>query len=136
MYAIVKGETVASLSYGPFTDASGTKHPVNALSLWSEEELAAVGVYRVVDSAIPEGMTSTGWSLVFDGSTVTRVFDLIPLVVEPETVSADLQRSRRQEAFQREADPLYFQWQAGEGTEAAWLQKREEIRVRYPYPVE
>ena len=136
MHAIVKGETVTSLPYGAFTDASGTKHPVNALSLWSEEELAAVGVYRVVDSSVPDGMVSTGWSLTFDGSVVTRVFDLVPLVVEPETLDPDLQRSLRQEAFQREADPLYFQWQAGEGTEAAWLEKREEIRARYPYPVE
>lgn len=136
MYAIVKGQQAEPLSPGAFTDASGTKHPANVLTLWPEQDLAAVGVYRVVDSAIPEGMTSAGWSLVFDGSTVTRVFDLIPLVVEPETVDPDFQKARRQEAFQHEADPLYFQWQAGEGTEAAWLQKREEIRARYPYPVE
>lgn len=41
---------------------------------------------------------------------------------------------QRRYAYQLEADPLYFQWQAGEGTEEAWKVKRAEIRERYPYP--
>lgn len=40
----------------------------------------------------------------------------------------------RQGAYMIEADPLFFQWQAGEGTEEAWKAKRAEIRERYPYP--
>jgi hypothetical protein len=44
------------------------------------------------------------------------------------------QESNRQAAFQAEADPLFFKWQAGESTEAEWLAKREEIRTRFPYP--
>ena len=44
------------------------------------------------------------------------------------------QQAARQAAFQREADPLFFKWQAGEGTEEAWQAKRAEIRERYPYP--
>ena len=43
-------------------------------------------------------------------------------------------QANRQAAFQREADPLFFKWQAGEGTEADWQAKRQEIRERYPYP--
>jgi hypothetical protein len=46
------------------------------------------------------------------------------------------QESNRQAAFQAEADPLFFKWQAGEGTEAEWLAKREEIRARFPCPSE
>lgn len=38
----------------------------------------------------------------------------------------------RKMAYQTEADPLYFKWQAGEGTQEAWIAKREEIRQRYP----
>lgn len=41
----------------------------------------------------------------------------------------------RKSAYQVEADPLYFKWQAGEGTEAEWLAKRADISARYPYPV-
>ena len=44
--------------------------------------------------------------------------------------------SNRQAAYTQEADPLFFKWQAGEGTEQEWLEKREEIRARYPYPEE
>ena len=44
--------------------------------------------------------------------------------------------SNRQADYTQEADPLFFKWQAGEGTEQEWLAKREEIRVRYPYPDE
>jgi hypothetical protein len=55
----------------------------------------------------------------------------------PEEIAAQQRaeaEANRQAAFQREADPLFFKWQAGEGTEADWLAKREEIRQRYPYP--
>lgn len=51
----------------------------------------------------------------------------------PEQQLEQAQRSR-QEAYTAEADPLFFKWQAGEGTEAEWLAKREEIRSRFPYP--
>jgi hypothetical protein len=46
------------------------------------------------------------------------------------------QESLRQSAYATEADPLFFQWQAGEATQEEWLSKREEIRLRYPYPTE
>ena len=37
-------------------------------------------------------------------------------------------------AYQNESDPLFFAWQAGEGTEEAWLLKRSEIHNRYASP--
>ena len=46
------------------------------------------------------------------------------------------QEAKRHAAYTAEADPLFFKWQAGEGTEAEWLAKRQEIRDRYPYPAE
>ena len=38
----------------------------------------------------------------------------------------------RKAAYQAEADPLFFKWQSGEGTQEEWQAKREEIRQRYP----
>jgi hypothetical protein len=35
-----------------------------------------------------------------------------------------------------EADPLFFKYQRGEGSEQEWLDKIEEIRERFPYPTE
>lgn len=52
----------------------------------------------------------------------------------PVPPTREQQESSRQAAFAAEADPLFFQWQAGEATEAEWKAKRQEIRDRYPYP--
>jgi hypothetical protein len=54
----------------------------------------------------------------------------------PVTPTREEQEALRHAAYTAEADPLFFKWQAGEGTEAEWLAKREEIRNRYPYPSE
>lgn len=61
----------------------------------------------------------------------------IAAMTEPEAgriarLNREAQAARRA-AFQLEADPLYFAWQRGEGTEQDWLDKCAEIRVRYPY---
>jgi hypothetical protein len=42
--------------------------------------------------------------------------------------------ANRHGAYVAEADPLFFKWQRGEGTEQAWLDKVAEIRNRYPEP--
>lgn len=39
----------------------------------------------------------------------------------------------RSNAFREEADPLFFAFQRGEGTEQEWLDKVQEIRDRHPY---
>jgi len=58
-------------------------------------------------------------------------------LAEVENAAAlEAARSNRHAAYTAEADPRFFQWQAGEGTEADWLAKRQEIRDRYPYPAE
>jgi len=38
----------------------------------------------------------------------------------------------RQQAYQAEADPLFFKWQAGESTQEQWQAKRNEIKQRFP----
>lgn len=41
----------------------------------------------------------------------------------------------RQQAYQAESDPIFFQWQRGETyTEQDWKDKVDEINARYPYP--
>jgi hypothetical protein len=56
---------------------------------------------------------------------------------EPELPpTKEQQEQLRKWAYQQEADPLFFKWQAGEATEEEWLAKRQEIRDRYPYPAE
>jgi hypothetical protein len=53
--------------------------------------------------------------------------------VEPLPTKSE-QESLRQSAYAKEADPLYFKWQAGESSQETWVAKRAEIKSRYPYP--
>jgi hypothetical protein len=46
-------------------------------------------------------------------------------VIETERV-----KSMRQAAYRAESDPLFFQYQRGEATEAEWLAKVNEIKER------
>ena len=48
-----------------------------------------------------------------------------------ELKAEQVSRSRKL-AYQFEADPLFFKWQAGEATEAEWKAKRDEIKARFP----
>ena len=38
----------------------------------------------------------------------------------------------RAESYRLESDPIFFQWQRGEKTEQEWLDKIDEIKVRFP----
>jgi len=40
----------------------------------------------------------------------------------------------RREAYQRESDPLFFKFQAGEATEQEWLDARAAVVAANPYP--
>jgi hypothetical protein len=52
-----------------------------------------------------------------------------PVIYTPEEIAA-----LRKQAYQDEADPLFFKWQRGESTEQEWLDKIQDIRNRYPEP--
>ena len=55
-YALIHGETVRELVSGrPFADADGVQHPAEALTLWSAEELAAIGVHAFEEIAARDG---------------------------------------------------------------------------------
>ena len=48
----------------------------------------------------------------------------------------DLVNEQRQQAYKREADSLFIEWQFDQTPEAeqAWRAKVEEIKARYPKP--
>ena len=45
-------------------------------------------------------------------------------------------KQARQAAYQQTADPLFFQYQAGEATEQQWLDARAAVVEAHPYPEE
>jgi hypothetical protein len=83
------------------------------------------------------------WSLNGDTLDGLTWLDDSPAPTEAEIVEAwpVVEATRQNEqaaaargaAYSAEADPLFFYWQAGEGSEEAWLAKRAEIRERFPY---
>ena len=50
------------------------------------------------------------------------------------TPSKEQQEAARNSAYMVESDPLFFQWQAGESSKKEWLDAREAVRAKYPYP--
>jgi hypothetical protein len=55
------------------------------------------------------------------------------VIVTPATPPTPEQiATLRRQAYQLEADPLFFKAQRGEATEQEWLDKIAEIRARYP----
>ena len=46
------------------------------------------------------------------------------------------QKVARTEAYNTEADPLFFKTQRGEATLEEWQAKVAEIKARFPYPSE
>ena len=85
-------------------------------------------------TASPDDSEKHGRDLFAAISAVGNIAPYVP--VPPTPPSQEEQEANRQYAYTQEADPLFFKWQAGEGTEQEWLAKREEIRSRYPYSEE
>jgi hypothetical protein len=53
------------------------------------------------------------------------------------TISVDLEKKKIQGlrliAYQKESDPLFFEYQRGDVEKQLWLDKVQEIKNRYPY---
>lgn len=73
-----------------FVAANGLAYPGNILSIWTQEELSAIGVYPIIDADIPPGkQVATSW-LSYSGGQVSRnaTFIDIPVVVPLSVTSA------------------------------------------------
>jgi len=46
---------------------------------------------------------------------------------------ADVEQARRS-AYATDSDPLFFEWQRGDGTEQAWLDAVAAVKAAHPYP--
>jgi len=42
--------------------------------------------------------------------------------------------AERRVAYQAQSDPLFFEWQRGDGTEQAWLDAVAAVKAAHPYP--
>ena len=80
----------------------------------------------LADNWVETDQAGPGW--LYQDGQFTAPSPVVPTQAE--------QDAKRKAAYTAEADPLFFKWQAGEGTEEEWKAKRQEIRDRYPYPAE
>ena len=46
---------------------------------------------------------------------------------------AAIENARRR-AYETQSDPLFFEWQRGDGTEQAWLDAVAAVKAAHPYP--
>ncbi len=108
---------------------------------------ATRGFYFEDSSNLPSDIIEIEFELydsIMKGQTLNTVVGvdaqglpcLVPKPLAPLAVRVDVATQRRQRAYQKESDPLYFQVQRGEISQETWLAKIEEIKARYPIPTE
>jgi hypothetical protein len=103
---------------------------VNRYAIIEADTVANIAVAEapLADNWVQSDVACIGWT--YDGETFTPPPP--PPAPTPEELDAQA-RAQRAAAYVSEADPLFFKWQAGEGTKEDWEAKRAEIRARYPY---
>ena len=53
--------------------------------------------------------------------------------VDYDNQVADVEAARRLD-YEAQSDPLFFEWQRGDGTEQAWLDAVAAVKAAHPYP--
>jgi murein tripeptide amidase MpaA len=96
--------------------------------------------YPAVLTAIRPGAE---WSLNGDGFDLTWLSEGEPPTqaecdeawptVQFDREYAQVERARHA-AYITDADPLFFKWQRGTGTEQAWLDAVQAVKDAHPYP--
>jgi len=81
-----------------------------------------------------EGDTYDGltWSGPGDQPTQTELDAAWPAVQYAQQVAA-VEDARRAD-YEATSDPLFFEWQRGDGTEQAWLDAVAAVKAAHPYP--
>lgn len=70
------------------------------------------------------------------GKQTTRPYTDAEIAAIEAGPSKAVQEASRRDAYQIEADPLFFMAQRGEATIEEWQAKIAEIKARFPYPAE
>jgi len=118
-------------------NTSFPKSPTDAL-LASYSVFPVTGTERPVYDPITQDL-SEGAPLTIAGvwTQVWAVTEATPEeVVQRQAEQLASLKQQRAYAYTQEADPLFFKAQRGEILLSEWETKVDEIRARYPYPVE
>lgn len=63
-----------------------------------------------------------------------NIFDAEAMAKEYDRQQFEIIKINRLLAYQKNADPLFFKWQAGEATKEEWLDARSLVVEQNPYP--
>jgi hypothetical protein len=101
-----------------------------------DSTLAAYDVYPVTPADPPEHTATevvedAGYLQLADG-TWKQAWRIRPMTEQELEQLAQQRDEQRRNAYEQEADPLFFKWQRGEITQEEWLAKIAEIKTRYP----
>lgn len=76
-HALIHGQTVRELAPGrPFVDANGVQHPAEALTLWSDDEREAIGVFAFEEAEAPEGKVIVSRGVAIEDGLPVRTLTL------------------------------------------------------------
>ena len=81
-----------------------------------------LGTVNIQDGETTRPMTADEWQAWIDSTWNAEG----PTVEEVEAA--------RRAAYATESDPLFFEWQRGDGTEQAWLDAVAAVKAAHPYP--
>jgi hypothetical protein len=100
------------------------------------DTLAEYNVYPVTPAEPPahtetEVVEDAGYLQLADSSW-KQAWRVRPMTEQELQELAQQKDEQRRYAYQTEADPLFFKWQRGEGTQQEWLDKVVEIKDRFP----
>ena len=77
------GTVITVHNYRPVTDDNGIQHPRNIFTLWTDEELNAIGYARFDEQHIPSDKRSTGATDTFLDGRIFRSHTTIDYVAPP-----------------------------------------------------
>jgi hypothetical protein len=141
MYALLNSE--GQIQTYPYsisqlqTDNPGTSFPSpmpydrlidwNVVSVVSTPQPSYDPVTQNLTELTPEKVNEI-WSQVWQVTGATE-----EEIAERTIQYNEEQKQNRLYAYEKESDPIFFKWQRGEGTQQEWVDKVEEIKLRFPY---
>ena len=140
------GTVIAVHNYRPVTDDNGIQHPRNIFTLWTDEELNAIGYARFDEENISSEKRSTGTTDSFTDGRIFRshtTIDFVPPPPPPDKQPSDEDYDyvyERTKVYPNTDDLIVALWEqvVEDRPEAAAALEvdRQAVKERFPKPVE
>ena len=140
------GTVITVHNYRPVTDDNGIQHPRNIFTLWTDEELNAIGYARFDEENVPSDKRSTGATDTFADGRIFRshtTIDFVPPPPPPDKQPSDEDYDyvyERTKVYPAIDDLIVALWEqvVEDRPEAATALEvdRQAVKERFPKPDE